>query len=155
MAGKGQKFLATNKKARYEYFIEETYEAGIELKGTEVKSMRQGKVNIKEAHARVENGEVFLYNMHISPYEQGNIFNVDPIRIRKLLLHKSEIRKLIGYIQQKGYTLIPLSAYLKNGRVKIALGIGKGKALHDKRADIAKKDANRRIQKELRERQKQ
>ncbi|MCC5909630.1 MAG: SsrA-binding protein SmpB [Clostridiaceae bacterium] len=155
MSKNGQKQLATNKKARHDYFIEETYEAGIELKGTEVKSIRQGKINIKEGYARVENSEVFLYNVHVSPYEQGNIFNVDPIRPRKLLLHKSEIRKLIGYIQQKGYTLVPLSVYLKNGRVKIALGVAKGKAQHDKRQTIAKKDAERRIQKELRERQKQ
>lgn len=155
MVDSNRKFLATNKKARFEYFIEETYEAGIELKGTEVKSIRQGKLNIKEGHARVDNGEVFLYNVNISPYEQGNIFNVDPLRIRKLLLHKAEIRKLIGYIQQKGYTLIPVSAYLKNGRVKIQLGVAKGKAIHDKRQDIAKKDSQRRIQKELRERQKQ
>jgi len=155
MAGTDKKVLAANKKAHFEYFIEESYEAGIELKGTEVKSIRQGKLNLKEGHARVENGEVFLYNVNISPYEQGNIFNVDPLRVRKLLLHKAEIRKLIGYIQQKGYTLIPVSAYLKNGRVKIQLGVAKGKQLHDKRQDIAKKDANRRIQKELRDRQKQ
>lgn len=155
MAGTDKKVLATNKKAHFEYFIEDSYEAGIELKGTEVKSIRQGKLNLKEGHARVENGEVFLYNVNISPYEQGNIFNVDPLRVRKLLLHKAEIRKLIGYIQQKGYTLIPISAYLKNGRVKIQLGVAKGKQLHDKREDIAKKDANRRIQKELRERQRQ
>ncbi|SET74471.1 SsrA-binding protein [Natronincola peptidivorans] len=155
MGDSGRKVLATNKKARFEFFIEETYEAGIELKGTEVKSIRLGKMNIKDGYARVENSEVFLYNVHISPYEKGNIFNVDPIRTRKLLLHKREIRKLIGYIQQKGYTLVPLSAYLSNGRVKIELGVAKGKALYDKRQDIAKKDASRRIQKELRERQKQ
>lgn len=155
MSKEGRKVLATNKKARHDYFIEETYEAGIELKGTEVKSIRQGKMNIRDAYARVENGEVFLYNLHISPYEQGNIFNVDPLRVRKLLLHKREIRKLIGYIQQKGYTLVALSAYLKNGRVKIELGVARGKALYDKRHDIAKRDAARRIQQELRERRKQ
>ena len=155
MGNAGKKIIATNKKARHDYFIEETYEAGIELKGTEVKSIRQGKINIRDAYARVENEEVFLYNLHISPYEQGNIFNVDPLRVRKLLLHKREIRKLVGYIQQKGYTLVALSAYLKNGRVKIGLGVAKGKALYDKRHDIAKRDASRRIQQELRERQKQ
>ena len=112
MASKGTKLIATNKKARHDYFIEETFETGIVLVGTEVKSIRQGKLNIKDGYARVENSEVFLYNVHISPYEQGNIFNKDPLRVRKLLLHKSEIRKLIGYVQQKGYTLIPLSFYL-------------------------------------------
>lgn len=155
MGNEGRKILATNKKARHDYFIEETYEAGIELKGTEVKSIRQGKINIRDGYAKVENSEVFLYNVHISPYEQGNIFNVDPLRVRKLLLHKREIRKLIGYVQQKGYTLIPLSAYLSNGKVKIELGIARGKAEYDKRQTIAKKDADRRIQKELRQRQKQ
>ncbi|SDK71885.1 SsrA-binding protein SmpB [Natronincola ferrireducens] len=155
MGKEGRKVLATNKKARHDYFIEESYEAGIELKGTEVKSIRLGKMNIKDGYARVENSEVFLYNVHISPYEKGNIFNVDPLRIRKLLLHKSEIRKLIGYIQQKGLTLVPLSAYLSNGRVKIELGVARGKAQYDKRQTIAKKDADRRIQKELRDRQRQ
>lgn len=155
MGKEGRKILATNKKARHDYFIEETYEAGIELKGTEVKSIRQGKINIRDGYARVENSEVFLYNVHISPYEQGNIFNVDPLRVRKLLLHKREIRKLIGYIQQKGYTLVALDAHLSNGRVKIELGVARGKAEYDKRQTIAKKDADRRIQKELRERQKQ
>ncbi|SNT22373.1 SsrA-binding protein [Anaerovirgula multivorans] len=155
MGNEGRKILATNKKARHDYFIEETYEAGIELKGTEVKSIRQGKINIRDGYARVENSEVFLNNVHISPYEQGNIFNVDPLRVRKLLLHKREIRKLIGYVQQKGYTLVALSVYLSNGRVKIELGVARGKAEYDKRQTIAKKDADRRIQKELRDRQKQ
>lgn len=155
MGKEGRKILATNKKARHDYFIEETYEAGIELKGTEVKSIRQGKINIRDGYARVENSEVFLHNVHISPYEQGNIFNVDPLRVRKLLLHKREIRKLIGYVQQKGYTLVALSVYLNNGRVKIELGVARGKAEYDKRQTIAKKDADRRIQKELRDRQKQ
>lgn len=155
MAGKGKKIVSTNKKARHDYFIEETYEAGIALVGTEVKSIRQGKINIKDGYARVENGEVFLYNVHISPYEQGNIFNRDPLRARKLLLHKSEIRKLIGYVQQKGYTLIPLSFYLKDGLVKVELGAGIGKRKYDKREVIAKKDAERRIEREFRERQKQ
>lgn len=148
------KIIAKNKKARHDYFIEETYEAGIVLVGTEVKSIRQGKVNIKDGYARVENGEVFLYNVHISPYEQGNIFNKDPLRVRKLLLHKGEIRKLIGYVQQKGYTLIPLSFYLRDGLVKVELGIGVGKKNYDKRQDLAQKDAKRRIERELRERQK-
>ncbi len=155
MADKGKKIVSTNKKARHDYFIEETYEAGIALVGTEVKSIRQGKINIKDGYAQVENGEVFLYNVHISPYEQGNIFNRDPLRARKLLLHKNEIRKLIGYVQQKGYTLIPLSFYLKDGLVKVELGVGIGKRKYDKREVIAKRDAERRIEREFRERQKQ
>ncbi|MBM7614348.1 SsrA-binding protein SmpB [Alkaliphilus hydrothermalis] len=154
MVKEARKVIATNKKARHDYFIEESYECGIELKGTEVKSIRQGKVNIREGHARVENSEVFLYNTHISPYEQGNIHNVDPLRPRKLLLHKREILKLIGYIQQKGYTLIPLNIYLKQGLIKLELGVAIGKKLYDKRQDIAKKESQRRIDKELRARQK-
>ena len=149
------KVIAQNRKARHDYFIEETYEAGIALKGTEVKSIRGGKINLKDGYAKVENSEVFLYNVHISPYEQGNIFNTDPLRVRKLLLHKREIRKLIGYVQQKGYSLIPLRAYLKSGKVKIELAVARGKAQYDKRETIARRDADRRIQKELRERQKQ
>lgn len=155
MASRGKKIISTNKKARYDYFIEETLEAGIVLVGTEVKSIRQGKINIRDGYARVENSEVFLYDVHISPYEQGNIFNKDPLRVRKLLLHKNEIRKLIGYVQRKGYTLVPLSFYLRDGLVKVELGIGIGKKTYDKRQDLAKKDAERRIEKELRERQKQ
>lgn len=152
MSTKGQnRTLATNRKARHDYFIEDTIEAGIALTGTEVKSFRQGKINLKESYAMVESNEVFIHGMHVSPYEQGNIYNVDPLRKRKLLLHKSEIRKLIGYITQKGYSLIPLSAYLKNGKVKIELAIAKGKKLYDKREDIAKKDAERRIQKHMSE----
>lgn len=143
------KVIARNKKARHDYFIEETFEAGIVLTGTEVKSIRQGRVNLKDSYAMVENGEVFVNNMHISPYEQGNIYNVDPLRKRKLLLHKREISKLIGYTTQKGYTLVPLSLYIKNGKVKIELAVAKGKKLYDKRDDIAKKDAERRIQKAL------
>ena len=127
MTNRDKKIISTNKKARHDYFIEETYEAGIALVGTEVKSIRQGKINIRDGFAQVENGEVFLYNVHISPYERGNIFNKDPLRVRKLLLHKNEIRKLIGYVQQKGYALIPLSFYLKNGLVKVELGVGVGK----------------------------
>ncbi|KGG80814.1 single-stranded DNA-binding protein [Caloranaerobacter azorensis H53214] len=143
------KVIARNKKARHDYFIEETFEAGIVLTGTEVKSIRQGRVNLKDSYAVVEDGEVFINNMHISPYEQGNIYNTDPLRKRKLLLHKREINKLIGYTTQKGYSLIPLSIYIKNGLVKLELSIAKGKKLYDKRHDIAKRDAERRIQKHL------
>ncbi len=141
----GIKNVATNRKARHEYFIEDTFEAGIALTGTEVKSIRQGKVNIKDSYASIEKGEVFLNNMHISPYEQGNIFNVDPLRKRKLLLHKREIRKLLVSTTQKGYTLVPLSVYIKNGLVKIELAVARGKKLYDKREDIAKRDAERRM----------
>lgn len=140
-----KKIIANNKKARHEFFIEDTIEAGIALKGTEVKSIRQGKVNIKESYASVEKGEVFINGMHISPYEQGNIYNVDPLRKRKLLLHKKEIRKLNASIQLQGYTLVPLWVYIKNGKVKIELAVAKGKKLYDKRDTIAKKDAERRI----------
>lgn len=147
--------IANNKKARHDYFIEETYEAGIALKGTEVKSIRLGKANLKDGYAEIKDGEVILHNVHISPYEQGNIFNVDPTRPRKLLLHKREIRKLIGYITQKGYTLVPLQLYLNDrGLIKLQLAVAKGKKLYDKRDTIAKKDAQRRIQKELRQSQK-
>ena len=146
----GTKTLATNRKARHEYFIEETYECGIELKGTEVKSIRQGKVNLTDGYASVDNSEVFIKQVHISPYEQGNRFYVDPLRVRKLLLHKHEIRKLIGATTVKGYSLIPLSMYLKNGKVKLELALAKGKKLHDKRQDLAKKDAQRTIERELR-----
>ena len=145
----GVKVLATNKKARHEFFIEETYECGIELKGTEVKSIRRGRVNLKEGYCSVDNGEVFMKQVHISPYEQGNIFNVDPLRVRKLLLHKHEIRKLIGATTVKGYSLVPLSMYLKNGRVKVEITLAKGKKLYDKRQDLAKKDAKRRIEREM------
>lgn len=144
------KTLATNRKARHEYFIEETYECGIELKGTEVKSIRQGRLNLTDGYASVDNSEVFLKQVHISPYEQGNRFNQDPLRIRKLLLHKHEIRKLIGATTVKGYSLVPLSVYLKNGKVKVELALAKGKKLHDKRQDLAKKDAQRTIERELR-----
>ena len=145
----GVKVLATNKKARHEFFIEETYECGIELKGTEVKSIRRGRVNLKEGYCSVDNGEVFMKQVHISPYEQGNIFNVDPLRVRKLLLHKHEIRKLIGATTVKGYSLVPLSMYLKNGRVKVEIALAKGKKLYDKRQDLAKKDTKRRIEREM------
>lgn len=142
----GSKVVATNRKARHEFFIEDTFEAGIALKGTEVKSIRQGKLNIKDSYASIDNGEVFINNMHISPYEQGNIFNVDPLRKRKLLLNKREIRRLTGEIMQKGYTLVPLSVYIKDGLVKVELATAKGKKLYDKREAIAKKDAMRRIE---------
>ncbi|MBC2575455.1 SsrA-binding protein SmpB [Peptostreptococcus canis] len=145
----GIKILAKNKVVRHNYFIEDVYECGIELKGTEVKSIRQGKINLKEGYATVDNSEVFLRQVHISPYEQGNRFNVDPLRVRKLLLHKYQIRKLIGATTIKGYSLIPLSMYLKNGKVKVELGLAKGKKLYDKRQDMAKKDAERRIQREM------
>ena len=146
MKKKGTNVVATNRKARYEYFIEETIEAGLVLTGTEVKSIRQGKLNIKDSYASIEQGEVFINNLHISPYEQGNIYNVDPLRKRKLLLHRREIRKLMVAITQKGYTLVPLSVYIKDGLVKVELATAKGKKLYDKRDDIAKKDAERRMQ---------
>lgn len=141
----GTKVVASNRRARYEYFIEDTLEVGLVLTGTEVKSIRQGKLNLKESHASIEGGEVFINNMHISPYEQGNIQNVDPIRKRKLLLHKRQIRKLQQETQLKGFTLIPLSVYIKDGKVKLELATAKGKKLYDKREDIAKKDSERRM----------
>ncbi len=150
MAQDSIKTIAQNKKARHEYFIEDTYEAGIELSGTEVKSIRKGSVNFKDSYAAVDKGQVYVYNMHISPYEQGNIFNKDPLRTRKLLLHKYEINKLIGYIQQKGYTLVPLSIYLKGSLVKVQLAVAKGKELHDKRHDIAERDAKREMERQFR-----
>ncbi|WP_139904969.1 SsrA-binding protein SmpB [Clostridium thermarum] len=147
--GEGTKILAENRKARHDYFIEEGYEAGIVLVGTEVKSVRQGKANLKDSYAEIRNGEVFVRNMHISPYEKGNVFNVDPLRERKLLLHTEEIRKLIGYTTQKGYTLIPLSLYLKNGRVKVHLAVAKGKKDYDKRDAMLEKAAKRDIEREF------
>ena len=143
------KLVANNKKAYHDYFIEEKYEAGIVLHGTEVKSMRMGKCSIKEAFIRIENGEVYAYGMHISPYEKGNIFNKDPLRPKKLLLHKQQIRKLIGSSAEKGYTLVPLQVYFKDGRAKIEIGLARGKKLYDKRQDIAKKDQMREAEKEL------
>lgn len=150
--GEARKTLAENRKARHDYFIEETYEAGIALAGTEVKSIRMGKANLKDSYASVENGEVLLYNMHVSPYEKGNIFNKDPLRVRKLLLNKKEINKLAGYISQKGYSLIPLSLYLTRGLVKVDLAVAKGKKLYDKREDMAKKDAAREMKKQFKAR---
>ncbi len=149
MSEERAKLVANNKKAYHEYFIEEKYEAGLVLAGTEVKSLRQGKCSIKEAFVRVEGGEVFVYGMNISPYEKGNIFNKDPLRIRKLLLHKSEIRKLIGKSAEAGYTLVPLQVYFKDGRAKIEIGLAKGKKLYDKRADMAKKDMRREVEKDF------
>ena len=137
--------VANNPKARHDYFINDTLECGIVLVGTEVKSIRDGKVNMKDSYAQIKDGELFICNMHISPYERGNIFNKDPLRTRKLLVHKSEIRKLVGMIQQKGVTLIPLSLYFDKNHVKVELAIAKGKKLYDKRQDIAKKDAERRM----------
>lgn len=141
------KLVANNKKAYFDYFIEDKYEAGIELAGTEVKSIRLGKCSIKEAFIRIENGEVFVYGMHISPYEQGNIFNKDPLRVKKLLLHKSEINKIAATLQQKGMTLVPLQVYLKGSLVKVEIGIARGKKLYDKRESIAKKDQKRELEK--------
>ncbi len=143
------KLVANNKKAYHDYFIEEKYEAGIVLHGTEVKSMRMGKCSIKESFIRIENGEIFAYGMHVSPYEKGNIFNKDPLRVKKLLLHKKEINKLMGKIAEKGYTLVPLQVYFKDGKAKVEIGLAKGKKLYDKRQDIAKKDQRREAEKEL------
>ena len=143
------KLIAKNPTARHNYTIEETIEAGIVLTGTEIKSIRQGKVNLKDSYATIKDGEVLIYSMHISPYEHGNIYNKDPLRTRTLLLNRREINKLIGKIQAKGYSLVPLSLYFKGSLVKVELGIGKGKKLYDKREDIAKKDAQRRIERAL------
>lgn len=149
---KGTKLIANNKKAYHDYFIEEKYEAGIALVGTEVKSVRMGKCSIKEAFVHEEKGEMFIYGMHISPYEKGNIFNRDPLRVRKLLLHKAEIRKMTGQVAQKGYTLVPLSVYFKNSMIKVEIGLAKGKKLYDKRHDIAKKDMRREAEREFKAR---
>ncbi len=146
---KGVSLIANNKKAYHDYFIEETFEAGLALVGTEVKSLRQGQCSIKESFVRVEDGEVFVYQMHIPPYEKGNIFNKDPLRVRKLLLHKREINRLIGQQQQKGYTIVPLKVYFKDSRVKIEIGLARGKKLYDKRDDIAKRDTKREAEREF------
>lgn len=137
--------LADNRKAWHDYFIEETYECGIELVGTEVKSIRNGRANLKDSYAEIRNGEVFVCNVHVSPYKQGNIFNVDPLRKRKLLLHKSEITRLLGYTAQKGYTLVPIAMYLKNRRVKVKLAVAQGKKSYDKRESMKEKAAKRDI----------
>ncbi len=153
MGKKEIKLIANNKKARFDYFIEETYEAGMVLTGTEIKSIRAGKANIKESYAKIENGEIVIIGMHISPYEQGNIFNVDPLRTRKLLLHKKEIRKLIGLTTQKGLTLVPLRLYInEDGRAKLEIAVARGKKNYDKRETIAKKDAERKIDKSMKNR---
>ena len=146
---KASKLVANNKKAYFDYFIEDTYEAGIGLKGTEVKSIRMGKCSIKESYIQIENNEVYIYGMHISPYEKGNIFNKDPLRTRKLLLHRTEINKMKAQVAQKGYTIVPLTVYLKEGLVKVSIGIAKGKKLYDKRDTIAKKDMKREQEKEF------
>lgn len=153
MAKREKKLVANNKKARHDYFIEEVYEAGIVLTGTEIKSVRAGKVSIKESYAKIEKGEMWVYGMNISPYEQGNRFNVDPLRARKLLLHKQEIRKLIGYTTLKGMTLVPLNMYInEDGRAKMELAVARGKKNYDKRDDMAKKDAARKIDKAMKQR---
>ena len=149
---KGIKPVAQNKKAYHEYFVEETYECGLSLKGTEVKSMRQGRVNLQESFCMIRNGEIFAEGMHISPYEQGNIFNTDPLRPKKLLMHKNEIRKLAGLVSRQGYTLIPLKVYLKDGRMKLELGLCRGKHLHDKRDAAAERDAKREMDRAVRQR---
>ncbi len=144
-----KKLVANNKKAYHDYFIDETYEAGVALHGTEVKSLRMGKCSIKESFIRIENGEVFVYGMHISPYEKGNLFNKDPLRVKKLLMHRYEINKLQGKIKEKGYTLVPLQVYFTNGKVKVEVGLARGKKLYDKREDIARKDMRRETEREF------
>lgn len=146
---KGDRLIANNKKAYYDYFIEEKYEAGIALVGTEVKSLRQGHCSVKEAFIGIDKGEIFIHHMNISPYEKGNIFNRDPLRTRKLLLHSYEINKLAGQIKEKGYTIMPLKVYLKDGLIKVEIGLARGKKLYDKRAEIAKKDIRREAEKEF------
>lgn len=149
MAKTAGKMIANNKKAYHDYFILETYEAGIALHGTEVKSLRMGKCSVKESFIRIENGEMFLYGMHISPYEKGNIFNKDPLRVRKLLLHKGEINKMLGKTKEKGIAIVPLKVYFKGSLVKVEIGLAKGKKLYDKRQDIAKKDQKREAQRDF------
>lgn len=149
MAKEAKKIIANNKKARHDFFIEETFEAGISLAGTEVKSLRMGKCSIKESFVRVEKGEVYIYGMHISPYEKGNIFNKDPLRVRKLLLHRYEINKIEAKLKEKGLTLVPLKVYFKDSLVKVELGMARGKKLYDKRQDIAKKDQRREAERDF------
>lgn len=144
--------ISENRQVRHEYFVEETYEAGIELYGTEVKSLRAGTVNMKDSWCSIEDGEIFIKQLHISPYEHGNIFNRDPLRVRRLLMHKSEIHRLLGLLKRDGYTLIPLSLYFKGSRVKVKVGLCKGKKLYDKRADAAKRDAQRTIDRAMKQR---
>ena len=147
------KQITVNRKARHDYFVEETYECGIALAGTEVKSLRAGAVNLKDSYCSVDGGELFVNGMHISPYEQGNIFNRDPMRKRKLLMHRREILKLFGYVKRDGYSLIPLSLYFKGSRVKLELGLCRGKKLHDKRDDLARRDASREMERAMKEKQ--
>lgn len=154
MTDKNQRFAARNKKAFHDYFVLETYEAGIELFGTEVKSIRQGRLNLKDSWCIIEKGEIFAHGVHISPYEQGNIFNREPLRPKKLLLHKREIMRLYGEFQKKGLAIIPLSVYFKRGKAKMSIGLCKGKKIYDKREDIAKKTMSREAERELREHQK-
>ena len=149
MSKETMKLVANNKKAYHDYFIDEKYEAGLVLHGTEVKSLRMGKCSVKESFIRIENGEVFVYGMHISPYEKGNIFNKDPLRVKKLLLHKMEINKLTGKVAEKGCTLVPLQVYFKDGKAKMEVGLARGKKLFDKRQDIAKKDERRANEREF------
>lgn len=149
---KDSRLIANNKKAYHDYFIEEKYEAGIELHGTEVKSLRMGKCSIKESFIKIEHGEIFIYGMHISPYEKGNIFNRDPLRVKKLLMHKNEILKLQQKIAEKGYTLVPLQVYFNKSLIKVEVGLAKGKKLYDKRADIQKKDMKRETEREFKQR---
>ncbi|MCR5128961.1 MAG: SsrA-binding protein SmpB [Lachnospiraceae bacterium] len=149
MSKEGMKLIANNKKAYHDFFIEEKFEAGIVLHGTEVKSLRMGKCSIKEAYIRIENGEAYVYGMNISPYEMGNIFNKDPLRTRKLLMHKGEIRKLLGASSEDGYTIVPLQVYFKDGYAKIEVGLAKGKKLYDKRQDLRKKDMRREVEKDF------
>lgn len=149
MSKDSYKLVANNKKAYHDYFIEDTYEAGITLAGTEVKSLRMGKCSIKESFIKIEKGEVLIYGMHISPYEKGNLFNKDPLRVRKLLLHRKQINKLMGQIAEKGYTLVPLKVYFTGSLAKIEVGLAKGKKLYDKRQDIAKKDQRREAEKDF------
>ena len=151
----GIKIVAENRKARHDYHIHETFEAGIVLTGTEVKSLRAGKANLKDSYARIESGEIMLHNMHISPYEQGNRFNHEPLRTRKLLMHRREINKLIGQTKEKGYTLAPLKIYFVRGKAKLELALVTGKKLHDKRQDMAERDAKREMDRHLRDRQKE
>jgi SsrA-binding protein len=149
----GKKIICINKKASHEYFVEAKYEAGLVLRGTEVKSLREGRANLKESYAKPKDGEVFLYNCHISPYSHGNQLNHDPVRPRKLLLHKREIRKLIGKVAERGYTLVPLSLYFTGGKAKLELGLAKGKKLHDKRQAMKERDANREMERVFKQRQ--
>ncbi|MFC2264161.1 MAG: SsrA-binding protein SmpB, partial [Prevotella conceptionensis] len=149
----GMKIVAENRKARHDYFIHETFETGLVLQGTEVKSLRAGRVNLKDSFASIKNGEIFVENMHISPYEQGNIFNRDPLRPKRLLLHKNEILKLFGQTREKGYTLVPLKVYFKRGRAKVELALASGKHTYDKRRDLADKAAKREMERALKDRQ--